>query len=283
MVTVHHLQGKLNARRAIIADSVITSSIAPQLHKNRSFVCAGQNFSVYESPTQALTDFTLEQISAGNTAAVIPSNFLTPKALFFDMDATVIAEESLVEIAAFAGKKAQIEAITVRAMAGGMDFKESLQLRLRELAGIRRDDIMTIVPTINKGMREVSEWATDLGAPLFLISGGFVEMAEPVARLLGFKDYKANRFAWSEEGLMLGYTDGPVVDAQGKKEALLSWCKHHTIEYHQSIAIGDGANDLPMMNTSGFCVGFMPKRILWPHLHCNNQTGDHRFLIHCFT
>jgi phosphoserine phosphatase len=280
MVTVHNQQSQL-ARRAVITESAFQSSGIKDTKSSRGFSCGGLGFLVFDDPSPEVVTLTRSRIAAGESAAVIPAHFTSPAAAFFDMDATVIAEESLVEIARLAGKYELIESITAKAMAGGMDFRESLALRLSELKGIRRDDVLTISPHINKGMPEISVWAASHGIPLYLISGGFVDLAEPVARQLRFRDFKANRFAWDDSGLMLGHAEGDIIDANGKLNAVERWCDHLGTTPAQCVAVGDGANDLPMLRACGWAVGFQPKKALWHHIHCANHTGDHRFMLRC--
>jgi phosphoserine phosphatase len=111
-----------------------------------------------------------------------------------------------------------------------------------------------------------------------LITGGFREFANPVAQKLGFTDFKSNRFAWNGD-LMQGEVEGAIIDANGKKQAVFDWCLSLGIDPSHTVAVGDGANDRLMLESCGMAVGFRPKRVLWPHLHFANHTGDHRFLL----
>ena len=266
----------MNRDIRIVAESSLNSSC----YLHGSFKIQNRLFHVYDSPTQELVEAARTAINEGHSAGIIKKQCLKPSAMFFDMDGTVIAEESLVEIARSAGKFKQIQELTERAMAGDLDFGESLKLRLAALKGLRREQVLSIRPTLNPGMQDLAVWCHARQIPLFLVSGGFVELAEPIARSLQFMDFKANRFAWNDD-IMLGETDGPVVDARGKKEAFLGWCKTHTIATFTTIGIGDGANDLEFLKSCGLAVGFAPKPILWPDLDISNHTGDHRFLIQC--
>ena len=275
MVTVHHQQSGLEQTvRVVVAASKLTKSHS---EPHREFRVGKESFVIIHRATSDLIDLARDEINHGHTAAIIPHALLRPSAMFFDMDATVIAEESLVEIARTAGKEKEIEAITTKAMAGVMDFKESLTLRLGMLKGLHRDQILSIKPTINSGMSVLADWCHDRNIPMFLISGGFVDLAGPVASELKFKDFKANRFAWDGDRIA-GRVDGDIIDGEGKKLAVANWCQIHNLDIKKSIVIGDGANDLPMMSLAGLAVGFAPKKTLWPHLHVLNATGNHRFL-----
>ena len=103
-------------------------------------------------------------------------------------------------------------------------------------------------------------------------------MAEPIAKQLGCSDFLANRFAW-EEDIMQGTTDGDIIDANGKQQAVINWTKSLDFQRSRTMVVGDGANDLLMMRVSGLAVGFRPKPVLWPELKIANHTGDHSFLL----
>lgn len=280
MVTVPHQQSRLAGPcRAILASELFQSMSLGKNLVAHEFRCAGHLFTAVDHAPQNLIAITLQAIHEGKTAAVIPHQILNPDAIFFDMDATVIHEESLVEIAKAVGKEREIFELTERAMAGGMDFKESLRQRLIILRGIHRDQILAITPSISPGMKQLAEWCHQQQVPLFLVSGGFVDLAGPVAQQLGFKDFKANRFAWTGE-LMDGRVDGDIVDGNGKRDAVKDWCTVFNFDPKRCIAVGDGANDRIMMDYCGLAVGFEPKKALWQHLEVANHTGDHRFLMH---
>jgi phosphoserine phosphatase len=281
MVTVHHQQGGLASANRVILESRIFNSM--NKFENlcvKFFRCGSNHFHKIQSAPQEYIDRARDEIVRGHSAAVVPEIICPPKAMFFDMDATVIAEESLVEIAKVCGKQTQIENLTNSAMTGVMDFKDSLSQRLMILKGLTRDQVLSINPSINLGMTELASWAHDMRIPIFLVSGGFVDLAAPVAQKLGFKDFKANRFAWDGD-IMTGFCDGPMIDGNGKRDAIKAWCQNIHTSPTDCVVVGDGANDRSMMEISGLAVGFSPKKTLWPMLDIANHTGDHRFLIQC--
>jgi phosphoserine phosphatase len=283
VVTVHHQQGRIVAPSRVVLESRSWQHSQPQAPTIGTwFRCAQREFIVIPDASPQLIDSAREAIMRGETAAVISHDIVRPKALFFDMDATVIAEESLVEIAKVCGKQEQIEELTQRAMAGGMDFKESLSQRLALLKGLTRDQVLSIQPTLCRGMTDIAQWSKEQQIPIFLVSGGFVDLAEPIAHQLGFRDFKANRFVWNED-TMAGHCEEPILDSRGKRDAVMAWCQHLAVSPRECIAIGDGANDRLMMEIAGLAVGFCPKKTLWPTLDVANHTGDHRFLIHCLS
>jgi phosphoserine phosphatase len=201
------------------------------------------------------------------------------KAVFFDMDATVIAEESLVELSALAGQEEAVTRITERAMAGELDFKSALVERVALIKGLSMDDVRKVITrlTLNPGIREFVSSCTKKKIPTFMVSGGFTEFAAHVQELVGFVETRTNVLE-IENGRLTGRVVGNIVDAQGKKAYLHETCAKLGIKPEEAAAVGDGANDIPMLNAAGLAVGFRPKPVLLDHIHVLNGGGDHRFL-----
>jgi phosphoserine phosphatase len=201
------------------------------------------------------------------------------KAVFFDMDATAIAQESLVELARAVGKEKEVEAITQRAMAGQLDFKAALVERVAVLSGLSEDVFAQVYSTliINPGLQAFVAFCREIGVKVYLVSGGFMQLAEPLQRFLGIDDVQANTLEVVNKQLT-GRVTGDIIDAEGKRHFMLQTCKSLSISPEEVAAVGDGANDIPMLNAAGVAVGYKPKPILIPHLHAQNAHGDHRFL-----
>ena len=201
------------------------------------------------------------------------------RAVFFDMDATVVLEESLVTLAAKVGKAAEVAAVTERAMAGELDFKTSLTERVKVLAGMDASVLPAVADTLTlmPGIQAFAGFCRQIGVPLFMVSGGFMQLAETVRRKVGFAAIKAN---WLEEtgGKLTGRVAGEVVDAEAKRQFLIETCARLGITPAEAVAVGDGANDLPMMQVAGCAVGHQPKAVLRPVLHAQNAHGNHSFL-----
>jgi phosphoserine phosphatase len=279
MVTVSHKQSWLTTPcRVVIGSKEAQESTYSFDTKPTTINLNDTSFLVFDHATPSLIETAVTAITRGHSAAIIPHHCIKPQAIFFDMDATVIVEESLVEIAKAAGRAEDIATLTNAAMAGNMDFKESLRARLQLLKGTDRDTILALTPTVSKGMQQLATWCTMMGIPIFLVTGGFAELAEPIVHQLGFQDFRANRFAWQSDKLT-GELEGPIVDAQGKLDAVQRWCRIYNFKPENCAAVGDGANDRLMLSYCGLAVGFCPKKILWDHLAVANHTADHRFLI----
>ncbi len=212
--------------------------------------------------------------------SVMLRDSLPVKALFFDMDSTVIAEETIVVLADYAGMADRVDQITERAMAGELDFREALCERVALLKGlperILQDAFHRLTP--NPGIKETVARFKARGVPCYLISGGFMELAEPLAQDLGFTGVKANRLG-VRLGLLTGEVVGDIIDAAAKRQFLIATCTSLGISPDQVCAVGDGANDLPMMLAARYRVGYRPKSVLWPHLTGAIWHGDHRMLL----
>jgi len=180
----------------------------------------------------------------------------------FDMDSTLIEQEVIDEIAKFLGVEDQVSSITARAMNGEIDFTESLRQRVTLLKGVPSTVFQELksVITFAPGVRELCRVLKTLGYKLAVLSGGFVPLAEYVKEQLGFDYAHANNLVVSEDGKFLtGELCGPIVHAERKALLLEEIAKENGIALEQTMAIGDGANDLLMMKKAGLGIAFNAK------------------------
>jgi phosphoserine phosphatase len=217
-------------------------------------------------------------MTAGLTVGLCPLSTRI-KAVFFDMDSTVILEESIVELARAAGSWETVARITERAMAGELDFETALRERVATLKGLPVSVLSEVSQrlTLAQGIQAFAGFAREIQLPLFLVSGGFSELAATVARRVGFDGWFANQLE-IKDGLLTGGLEGPVVDAATKRTFLEATCLRLGIKPEQVCAVGDGANDIPMLKAAGVAVGFAPKPVLLEVCDGANFSGDHRFL-----
>ncbi|MCX6128718.1 MAG: phosphoserine phosphatase SerB [Proteobacteria bacterium] len=229
------------------------------------------------SLNEALRRQVIELNQAGLTCIAMPDK--TWKAAFFDMDSTVIVQESIVELARAAGQEAAVHAMTEEAMAGRIDFETALRLRVALLKGLSTDEIVKVSQrlTINQGMREFSLKAKQQSLRLYLVSGGFHSLAQSIAEQLGFDGFVANQLR-SEQGVLTGEIEGQLIDGKAKAQFLMETCAKFGWSPDDTVAIGDGANDLPMMQKAGAAIGYHPKPVLLPHINGANF-HDHRVLV----
>lgn len=183
------------------------------------------------------------------------------KLLVSDMDSTMITVECIDELAGYAGIKDQIAEITERAMLGELDFEEALRGRVALLAGLELsaidrclDEKVELMP----GAKILVQTMAERGAKTILVSGGFTRFADPVAKAIGFDSAEANILA-EADGQLTGKLDGPVVDAQRKAKLLRQSAQSSGLSLDQCMAVGDGANDIPMIAIAGMGVAYHAK------------------------
>lgn len=189
------------------------------------------------------------------------------KAAFFDMDSTVIGQETIVELAACGNKQQEVSDITEAAMAGKLDFNQALQQRVATLQGLPVSIFEEVKQrlVINPGMVEFSSAANKQGLGLYLVSGGFIPFVRDIAATLGFAGSHGNHLD-EKDGYLLGTVSGTIVDAAEKKAFLLSTVEALQLDPKEALAVGDGANDLEMMSAAGLAIGYKPKELLLPHV-----------------
>jgi phosphoserine phosphatase len=177
-----------------------------------------------------------------------------------DVDSTLIEEEVIELLADEAGSGDRVAEITFRAMNGELDFEQSLRERVATLAGLPVsviDEVRARV-TVTRGVPELIAGVHAAGGRVAVVSGGFHEVIDPVARELGLDHWRANRLEVAD-GRLTGGLVPPIVDAAAKADALREWAEDAHIPLSQTVAIGDGANDLPMMAICGLAIGFDAK------------------------
>ncbi len=177
-----------------------------------------------------------------------------------DVDSTVIQDEVIDLLADEAGTHAEVAAITERAMAGELDFSASLRARVALLEGLPSDVIDRVRDriTLTPGARTLCRTLRNLGYRIALVSGGFTEVIAPLAADLGVDQVRANTLEIID-GRLTGQVIGEIVDRAGKRVALEQFAKEYGIPMSRTIAIGDGANDVDMLEAAGLGIAFNGK------------------------
>ena len=192
-----------------------------------------------------------------------PRDELGKRLLICDMDMTIVAAETLDEVAASLGLGEKIAAITKRAMHGELDFRAALRERIAMLAGQPEQVFNDIVDKLelNPGAEALLAGASATGVHTILVSGGFEQVARPVAERLGFDEVHCNRLG-IDAGKLTGEVPEPIVDADFKRRLLLERAQACGVPLEACCAIGDGANDLPMVSSAGLGIAFHGKPVL---------------------
>jgi len=177
-----------------------------------------------------------------------------------DVDSTFIQNEVIDLLADEARVMPQVSAITERAMAGELDFEESLRARAALLEGLPVEALTRVQEriTLTPGARTLCRTLNRLGYRVALVSGGFTEVIAPLAAALGVSDIRANTLE-VRDGHLTGKVVGPIVDRIGKRRALEELAREHGIPSRRTIAIGDGANDIDMLAAAGLGIAFNAK------------------------
>ena len=180
-----------------------------------------------------------------------------------DVDSTFIQQEAIELLAAKAGVLEQVSVITASAMRGELDFEQSLRARVALLKGLPASVIAEVQMEISltDGAQNLVETLHDNGHSVSLVSGGFIDIIEPMIKTMSIKYYKANKLE-IVEGILTGGLIGPVVDRAAKAEALREFAVASEVSMDNTVAIGDGANDLDMMAAAGLSIAFNAKPVV---------------------
>jgi len=180
-----------------------------------------------------------------------------------DVDSTFIQQEAIELLAAKAGVLEQVSAITESAMRGELDFEQSLRTRVSLLKGLPESAITAIQKeiTLTDGARDLVSTLHAKGHSVALVSGGFIDIIQPMIDSLSISYYKANKLE-IVGGVLTGHLIGPVIDRAAKAAALIEFATASGVHIEDTVAIGDGANDLDMMAVAGLSIAFNAKPIV---------------------
>jgi phosphoserine phosphatase len=192
--------------------------------------------------------------------------FITPaanrrkKLLIADMDATIVTGETLDELADCAGLKDEISAITARAMEGKIDFEGALRERVALLKGLEKESLQKTLDETqtSRGAKTMIATMKKHGATCVLVSGGFTFFTEAIARKCGFHFNHGNVLDLSGD-VLAGTVSGPIIGKDAKADFLERYRAELSLAPEDTLALGDGANDIPMLKSAGLGLGYRPK------------------------
>ena len=193
--------------------------------------------------------------------------------IVMDVDSTFIQDEVIDLLAARAGVEDEVASITARAMNGELDFEESLRERVSKLVGLHEsaiDDVLNAV-TLTPGAATLCRTLNRLGYKVALVSGGFIDVVQPLAERMGVTNVRANKLEIID-GVLTGNLIGPVIDRAAKAQALREFAELYDIPLTRTIASGDGANDLDMLDTAALGIAFNAKPFVRDAAHASVNT-----------
>ena len=185
------------------------------------------------------------------------------KLIQLDVDSTLITQEVIELLAAKAGVGEEVKRITESAMRGEIDFEQSLRARVHLLKGVPDSVIAEVQAEIvlTPGARTLIKTLQRLGHTVSVVSGGFIQVIAPLIAELGITHFRANTLGINN-GILTGEVEGPVIDRAAKATALCEFAKLESISMAQTVAIGDGANDLDMIAAAGLGIAFNAKPVV---------------------
>ena len=206
-----------------------------------------------------------EAAARGVDVAVVPSGLQrrAQRLVVMDVDSTVIQDEVIELFAAHAGCEEQVAEVTAAAMRGELDFEESLHARVALLAGMDASvvDKVRAEVRLTPGARTLVRTLKRLGYQVGVVSGGFTQVTDDLKERLGL-DFAAANTLEVKDGRLTGKVTGPIVDRAGKARLLRSFAQQAGVPLSQTVAVGDGANDLDMLNAAGLGVAFNAKPLV---------------------
>ena len=261
----------------LVADHTAQSSIRNIVHAARQTLinagadCAAPDWLAEDRAVDLAFDglereAAQERLSAAGLLDTVdfclqPVDFRRKKLFLADMDSTIITVECIDELADFAGFREEVSAITERAMNGELDFNEAFRARVAMLKGLREEILQQVFDervTLTPGARTLVQTMRSVGTYTALVSGGFTFFTGRVRELVGFHMDMSNELLF-EDGALTGVAAEPILNSGAKLNTLESLRHDYSLRREETVAIGDGANDIPMIEAAGLGVAFHAK------------------------
>jgi phosphoserine phosphatase len=225
----------------------------------------------------------LRQAVADVDAVVQPAAGRRKRLFVADMDSTMIGQECIDELADFAGLKAHVSAITERAMRGEIAFEPALRERvalLADLPGTVIDEVIATRIELMPGARALVQTMRANGAHTCLVSGGFTLFTNRVAEMIGFHENRANSLVVRPDGRLAGEVMEPILGREAKLATLIELRDALKLRREDTLAVGDGANDLAMLGEAGLGVAYRAKPVVAAAAHARVEHGDLTALLY---
>jgi phosphoserine phosphatase len=226
------------------------------------WLAAGEACDLYidsQDSAIAITEIAQAALSGSHIdAACTPAEGRRKNILISDMDSTVINQECIDELADAMGIGEQVSLITESVIRGDISFSEALRKRLRLMTGMEEKLLQTVYEqriSLKTGARTLVQTMRHHGAFCVLVSGGFTFFTRRIADALGFHDHQGNELIFSD-GKLTGEVQNPILGRTAKQDSLMALCEEKRITPSQVLAVGDGANDIKMVQTAGLGVAF---------------------------
>ena len=251
--------------------------LAPGIAADLSFAPQGA------SDNRALAEALRAALGGAPVDVIVQEKATRRKKLFLaDMDSTMIGQECIDELADFVGKKQHVSEITERAMRGEIAFEPALRERVALLKGLEAKIVPQVIAeriTFTPGGRELVRTMRAHGAHTALVSGGFTLFTSAVAEALGFHENRANVLI-VEDDQFAGLVSEPILGKEAKLASLIELREKHGLQPHETMAVGDGANDLAMLGEAGLGVAFYAKPAVAAAAHARIDHSDLTALLY---
>ncbi|MEM4577165.1 MAG: phosphoserine phosphatase SerB [Candidatus Nezhaarchaeales archaeon] len=268
--TIANMNGNITSIKASKLSDLFIMSLAVDIRKIN---CSEEEF-VKNLKNKAL------QLGVGIAIENEENRFRAKKLIAFDMDGTILEVEAIDEIARYLGIQDKVAELTRRAMEGEIDFSYALKERVKMLKGLPVkvvEEIADKLP-ISRGAEEVVKTLKNMGFITVLITGGFDIVAKKIAERLGFDYWFANKLGVND-GVLNGEVEIVVSGGESKLKLLKSVAEAHGIDLEECIAVGDGANDLIVLENVGLGIGFRPKSIVEQRVKALVNINDMRTIL----
>ena len=255
--------------------SLFPNSEIQELADSIAYDLAVSDYDAIHPARQSLAGFPVD-------VNIVPAQNRRKQFLIADMDSTIIEQECIDELADFAGKREEISTITERAMRGELDFEAALKERVAMLKGIPESALNQTFErriSLTPGARILVQTMNKTGAVTALVSGGFTFFTDRVAAATGFHTAQANDLCISD-GLLTGAVSEPILGRAAKQNALHRIANDRGIALDQTLAVGDGANDLSMLESAGLGVAYHAKPAVAAAAHTRIDHGNLTALLY---